>query len=120
MVNPSYLPLKPFDIPPKTPVIREIEYIPSDVQKLAETYPYDSYYNHLYVSTVGLKFESASSHVASKVYAYASCRDKLESKPCNVFQARNIACKLEYRKFDSASNSFRSVKVCKSVDFWYF
>lgn len=56
MVDTSYLPLRPFDWPPASSPVFEIENFSCETG--SEATPHNSYRNHLYVYPVSLKFDS--------------------------------------------------------------
>ncbi|XP_052217568.1 dedicator of cytokinesis protein 9-like isoform X3 [Dreissena polymorpha] len=79
-VTSSYVPVKPFPMPPADPVAVEIEEFVPDKGQF--TSPHDSYTNNLYVYPVTLKYDGQKSFT----------------------KARNIACCIEIRDSDEDLN----------------
>lgn len=73
----SYAALKPFPLPPTSPLTLELATLNVEPEQ-----PYAAYVHHLYVRPLSLNFES------QKMFA----------------RARNIACSIELKESDSGDN----------------
>ena len=58
-VTPSYVPVKPFPVPPSNPPALEIEEFVPEKGQLSN--PHSSYVNNLYIYPLSLKFDSQKS-----------------------------------------------------------
>ena len=69
-VTPSYVPVKPFPVPPSNPPALEIEEFVPEKGQLSN--PHSSYINNLYIYPLSLKFDSQKSFTkVSQVYMNA-------------------------------------------------